>query len=222
LHRQRSRAGVTAVVGPTGRELVDGIAVDPGAVDRVATALRAHNVEAIIVDTAAEVRDTVLAMIPDGAEVHWGKSRALEETGVIEALMETGRYDAIRPRVFKMDRETEAREIRKLSAAPDIMLGSVNAVTEEGALVEASATGSQLAGYAYGGGHLILVVGSQKIVPNVEAALERIGEVVYPWENAQVRDRLGRDTIVAKVLIIFGEWMPGRTTVVLVREPVGI
>jgi hypothetical protein len=195
---------------------------DPGAVDRVAAALHGHNVEAVIVDTAAEVRDTVLAMIPDGAEVHWGKSRTLEDTGVIEALMVPGRYDAIRPRVFTMDRETQGREIRKLSAAPDVMLGSVNAVTEEGALVEASATGSQLAGYAYGGGHLILVVGSQKIVPDIEAALQRIGDVVYPWENAQVRDRLGRDTIVAKVLVIFGEWMPGRTTVILVREPVGI
>ena len=210
------------VVSTSERERHAVKAADPAVVDRVAEALRAHNVEAIVLDTAAEVRDTVLAMIPDGAEVHWGKSRALEDTGLVEALMTPGRYDAIRPRVFQMDRETQGREIRKLSAAPDIMLGSVNAVTEEGALVEASATGSQLAGYAYGGGHLILVVGSQKIVPNVQAALQRIGDVVYPWENAQVRDRLGRDTIVAKVLIIFGEWMPGRTTVVLVREPVGI
>ena len=98
---------------------VDEIEVgDPAAVDRVASALRAHNVEAIIVDTAANVRDTVLAMIPEGAEVHWGKSRALEDTGIVEALMTPGRYDAIRPRVFTMDRETQGREIRKLSAAP--------------------------------------------------------------------------------------------------------
>ena len=210
------------VVSTSDRESEPATTAAPDVIDKVAEALRAHNVEAVVLDTAAEVRDTVLAMIPDGAEVHWGKSRALEDTGIVEALMAPGRYDAIRPRVFQMDRETQGREIRKLSAAPDVMLGSVNAVTEEGALVEASATGSQLAGYAYGGGHLILVVGSQKIVPNVEAALQRIGEVVYPWENAQVRGRLGRDTIVAKVLIIFGEWMPGRTTVVLVREPVGI
>ena len=120
------------MVGTSDRELEESVVADPGAVDRVAEALRAHNVEAIIVDTAAEVRDTVLAMIPDGAEVHWGKSRALEDTGLVEALMTPGRYDAIRPRVFQMDRETQGREIRKLSAAPDVMLGSVNAVTRSG------------------------------------------------------------------------------------------
>jgi hypothetical protein len=188
----------------------------------VAEALRSHNIEAIVVADREQARNAVLEMIPDGAEVHWGKSRTLEETGIVEALMEPGRYDAVRPRVFAMDRETQGREIRKLQSSPDFMLGSVAAVTEEGALVAASAASSQLAGYAYGGGRLILVVGAQKIVPDLDAALARIGDVVYPWENAQVRDRLGRDTIIAKVLVIFGEWLDGRTTVVLVREPVGI
>jgi hypothetical protein len=46
--------------------------------------------------------------------------------------------------------------------------------------------------------------------------------VVYPYENAQVRARLGVDTVLEKVLIVFGEWSAGRTTVVLVREPVGV
>jgi hypothetical protein len=195
---------------------------DDDAIERVAEALRAHKVEAIVVDTGAQARDVVLGMVPDGAEVHWGKSRTLEETGLVDVLMTPGRYDAIRPRVFQMDRETQAREIRKISAAPDYMLGSVAAVTEEGALVAASATGSQLAGYVFGGGRLILVVGSQKIVKDLNAAMARIGDVVFPWENALVRERLGVDTVIAKVVVLFGEWFPGRTTVVLVREPVGI
>ena len=102
------------------------------------------------------------------------------------------------------------------------MLGSVNAVTEAGVLVTASGTGSQLAGYAAGGGRLILVVGSQKIVPNLDAAMTRINDVVFPYENEQVRARLGVDTILEKLLLIYGEWLPGRTTVVLVCEPVGV
>ena len=73
-----------------------------------------------------------------------------------------------------------------------------------------------------GAGRLILVVGSQKIVPDLDAAFRRIREVVFPWENAQVNAKLGVDTILEKVLLIFGEWSAGRTTVVLVREPVGI
>ena len=107
-----------------------------------------------------------------------------------------------------MDRQTQGREIRKLVAAPDFMLGSVAAVTEEGTLVAASATGSQLGAYAAGAGRVILVVGSQKIVPDLDAALRRIDEVVFPYENAQVFERLGVDTVLEKVLMIYGEWQP--------------
>ena len=137
-------------------------------------------------------------------------------------LVESGRYDAIRPRLMALDRQTQAREMRKLVAAPDIMLGSVAAVTRDGLLVAASATGSQLGAYAAGAGRLILVVGSQKIVADLPAALRRIDEVVFPYEDAQVFERLGVHTVLEKVLLIYGEWLAGRTTVVLVREPVGV
>jgi hypothetical protein len=190
--------------------------------ERVAETLRSHNIEVIVVDTGAEAREVVLGMIPEGAEVHSGKSKTLEDVGLYAAVMESGRYDAVRPRMAKMDRATQGREIRKLIAAPDFMLGSVAAVTEDGTLVAASATGSQLGPYAAGAGRLILIVGSQKIVPDLDAALLRIRDVVFPWENAQVRERLGVDTILEKVLLIYGEWLAGRTTVVLVREPVGV
>jgi hypothetical protein len=194
----------------------------PEQIERVAAALRSHNIEAIIVDSGEEAREIVLRMIPEGAEVHTGKSKTLEDVGLFAALVESGRYDALRTRYFAMDRKTQAREIRKLVAAPDYMLGSVAAVTEDGTLAAASATGSQLGPYVSGAGRLILVVGSQKVVPDLDAALRRINEVVFPYENAQVRARLGVDTILAKVLLLYGDWRPGRTTVVLVREPVGV
>ena len=191
-------------------------------IERVAEALRSHRIEAVVVDTADEARAVVLGFIPEGAEVHWGKSRTLEDVGLTAELGESGRYDALRPRMFAMDRATQGLDIRKRTAALDFMLGSVNALTEDGALVAASGTGSQLGGYAAGGGRLILIVGSQKIVPDLAAALRRIDEVVFPYENEQVRARMGVDTIVGKVLIIYGEWNAARTTVVLVREPVGV
>jgi hypothetical protein len=191
-------------------------------IERVAAALRSHNIEAPVVETGAQARDVVLGLIPDGAEVHSGKSKTLEDIGLYAAIMESGRYDALRPRMFAMDRATQAREIRKLVAAPDYMLGSVAAVTEDGTLVAASALGGQLCAYAAGAGRVILVVGAQKIVPDLDAAMRRIREVVLPWENERVRERMGVDTMLAKVLVILGEWKPGRTTVVLVREPVGV
>jgi hypothetical protein len=121
-----------------------------------------------------------------------------------------------------MDRNTQMREIRKLIAAPDYMLGSVSAVTQDGILVAASATASQLGPYAAGGGKVLLVVGSQKIVPNLDAAFQRIREYVLPWEDAQVRPLVPTGSFVGKILLIEREWIAGRITVILVREPIGI
>ena len=123
--------------------------------------------------------------------------------------------------MMKMDRNTQAREMRKLVAAPDIELGSVNAVTEAGQLVEASASGSQMGPYSASSGKLILVVGSQKIVPDLEAAWRRIREYVTPYEDARLREQMGIGTKLARVLILEQDFMPGHTTVILVREPVG-
>ena len=162
------------------------------------------------------------SMIPEGAEIYSGKSKTLVDVGLYAELFESGRYDSIRARLAEMDRSTQGREIRKLVAGPDYIVSSVAALTEDGTLVSASATGSQLGPYAAGAGRVILIVGSQKIVPDLDAAFRRINEVVFPFENAQVRERLGVDAKLEKVLLTFGEWTPGRTTVVLVRQPVGV
>jgi hypothetical protein len=191
-------------------------------IQRTASRLRDSGIEVFVVDTGEEARDLVLERIPAGSEVHTGKSATLEEIGVFTALHEPGRYDAIRPKLQTMDRATQGREMRKMAAVPDTVVGSVNALTEDGALVAGSATGNQLAAYAGGAGRVLLVVGSQKIVPDLEAAFRRIREVVYPYEDARVRAMLGVGTKLAKVLVTLGEWIEGRTTVIIVREPVGV
>ena len=190
-------------------------------IQRVAARLRDENIEVLVVDTGDEARDAVLERIPLESEVYSGKSLTLEETGIYSALHD-GRFDAIRPKLMAMDRATQGREMRKLGQVPDTIVGSVAAVTEDGWLVAASATGNQLAGYAAGAGRVILVVGSQKIVRDLDAALARIDDVVFPYEDARLRSTLGVGTKLEKVLLLRGEWTPGRTTVVFVREPVGV
>jgi YkgG family uncharacterized protein len=192
-----------------------------GALDALAARLRERNFEPVIVDDAAAARAAVMERLPEGAEVHAAKSKTLEDIGVFKELMESDRHDFLRKKYFKMDRTTQAREMRKLVAAPDIMLGSVNAVTEAGQLLEASATGGQMGPYSASSGKLILVVGSQKIVRNLDAALQRIKEYVMPYENARLREQMGVDTKLARILILEQDFMPGHTTVILVREPVG-
>ena len=188
----------------------------------LAANLRDRNFEVVIVDSAAEAKAAVIERIPVGSQVHSGKSKTLEDAGLFQELMESDRYDFIRRRTLKMDRRTQGNEIRKLSAAPDIMLGSVQAVTEAGQLLFASASGSQIGPIASGAGKLILVIGSQKIVPDLESALRRIREHVTPYEDARLREQLGIGTKLTRTLIIEQDFAPGRTTVVLVRNPIGI
>jgi hypothetical protein len=199
-----------------------GVAASEGVLEQVAARLRERNIQAVIVPGPAEARETVLKLLPAGAEVHAGKSKTLQDVGITPELAAEGRYTYLRTAYLKMDRTTQMREIRKLIAAPDYMLGSVSAVTTDGILVAASATASQLGPYASGGGKVILVVGGQKIVPDLDAALLRIREYILPWEDAQVRPVVPTGSFVGKILLIEQEWVAGRITVVLVRQPVGI
>jgi hypothetical protein len=189
---------------------------------RVAARLRDRNLAAVVVAGPDEARLTVLGMLPEAAEVHSGKSQTLEDAGILQEVRDSGRYHFLRSRLSRMDRKTQADEMRKIAAAPDFMLGSVHALTEDGMLVIVSATGSQLGPLAFGAGKVILVVGSQKIVPDLDTAFRRIHEHVMPWEDARLRAAAGIGTTLGKVLLLEREFSPGRTTVVLVRKPIGI
>lgn len=188
----------------------------------VAARLRERNFDTVIVDSSADARAAVLQRLPEGAEVHSGKSKTLEDAGIFQVLMESDRYDFLRRRTLKMDRATQADEIRKLIAAPDVMLGSVQALTEAGEMVVASATGSQIGPYASGARQVILVVGAQKLVPDLDTAFRRVREHVQPYEDARLREQLGVGTVLARIVILEREGRPGRTTVILVREPIGV
>jgi LUD domain len=222
---QTDRLRATPVVS-SGLTMTEEPASSPPApeesIQAVAAALGHNHIEAVVVDTGAEARERVIGLVPAGSEVHWAKSRTLEELGLTEVFLDATRYDPVRPRYMALDRKTHNREIRKLSSAPDIMLGSVQAVTLDGALVVASYSGSQIGPYAAGAGRLILVVGSQKIVADLGAAIQRIHDIVTPYEDARLREQMGRGTHLAKLLVSYMEPLPGRVTVILVREPVGI
>ena len=190
--------------------------------EELAERLRERNFDVVVVDTPDQARAAALARIPRGAEVHSGKSKTLEDAGILRALMESGHYDFVRNRLKGMDRQAMREAMRRIGASPEYMLGSVHAVTEAGQLVAASGSGSQLGPYAAGATHLILVVGSQKVVSNLDVALARVRDHVQPYEDARLREQMGVGTMLARVLIMEREWAPGRTTIILVREPVGV
>jgi hypothetical protein len=190
-------------------------------IETTVAALRGHGFDAQVVDDEAAARDAVFALIPDGSEVHEASSTTLDQIGVTAEVNSSGRYGAVRPRVFSMDRATQAAEIRKLMSAPEYMLGSVHAVTQTGSLVTASMSGSQLGPYASGAGKVILVAGANKIVPDLDAAFRRVEEHSLPLEDARAREAYGMGSSINKLLVMNAEITPGRTTVILVRESLG-
>jgi hypothetical protein len=186
----------------------------------VAEALRNHGMRAMVAVDRDEAKRLVLEQLPEGAQVHQGASVTLDAIGVTEAIEQSGRYDAVRPRTYALDRETQMDEIRRLGASPDYMLGSVHAVTDEGSLVVASASGSQIGAYASGAGQVILAVGSQKVVPDLETALRRIDEYTFPLEDERAQSAYGMHSALNQLLVINGGF-PGRITVILIDEPLG-
>jgi hypothetical protein len=198
-----------------------GSVADDARVRRTAAALEANGITVLRARDSAEARRIVLGLIPDGSQVHHGASQSLEVSGITAEIEKPGRYEPLRPRIFGMDRKTQADEIRRLGASPDVMLGSVHAVTETGSLLTASMGGSQLGPYASGAGRVILVVGTQKIVSDLEEGLRRIDEYAFPLEDARAQAAYGIHSAVNKVLIINREITPGRITVVFVDEVLG-
>jgi LUD domain len=197
---------------------------DPAAepvLERAAAALTGHGFTVEILDDAAAARARMGELIPEGASVFTGASETLRLSGIEEDINASGRYQAIRPRVLAMDRATEADDIRRLTASPDIEVGSVAAVTETGSLVIASASGSQLPGYAGGAARAIWIVGAQKVVPDLSTALRRVEDHCLPLEDARAQVAYGYPSAVNRLLILNAEFLPGRGTVLLLREAIG-
>jgi hypothetical protein len=193
---------------------------DRATLHRVAAALTAHGIEAEVVRDGATARVRVHQLIPDGANVFNATSRTLETIGLAQDIIDQERYTAARAFLDTLDPATQSADYRRGVASPQVVVGSVHAVTEDGQLVIASASGSQLSAYSFGSGQVIWVVGAQKVVPDLATAFERIKRYSYPLEDARARAAYGMPSAINKQLVISGE-MPGRARVVLVEEALG-
>jgi LUD domain len=186
-----------------------------------ALAVAANGIESLVVDSGAAAREAVRSLVPIGSEVFNNTSGTLEAIGVAEDIERSGLYQPLRPRLYRMDREMQGREMRQLAAAPDYVVGSVHAVTEGGSLLIASASGSQLGPLVSGAGHVILVIGGQKLVPDIATGLRRIAEYCFPLEDRRAREAYGVPSGVNNVLIINRAMTPARIIAVLVRQKLG-
>ena len=186
----------------------------------VVTALEEHGFSVEIAEDLGAAREAVLARIPHGSSVMTNTSVTLAETGIADAVNDGGPYESARNAMFALDFATQAQEMKVIGGQPDYALGSVHAVTRDGTLVIASASGSQLASYAWGAANVIFVVGAQKLVPTLEAAHQRIYQHSLKLEDARAMAVYGQHSQVGKILEIHQE-LPGRIHIVLIRQVVG-
>ncbi len=190
-------------------------------IERTRKALEANGIHVLVAETGVEAKRMFFDLVPDGSEVFLGASVTLEQLGIKDIIDKSGRFDAVRPKMFAMDRTTHGREIRKLGGAPDYAAGSVHAVTEAGQVIIASKTGSQLGPYASGAGKVIWVVGAQKLVKDLDEGFRRIYEYDVPREEVHMQELYHTGTSPNKLLIINREIRPDRITMIVVKEDLG-
>ena len=184
------------------------------------TTLEEHGFSVELADDLDAARKAVLARIPEGSSVMTNTSVTLAETGIADAINDGGQYESARNKMFALDFATQVQQMKAIGGQPDYALGSVHAITRDGTLVIASASGSQLASYAWGAANVIFVVGAQKLVPTLAAAHERIYTHSLPLEDARAQAAYGQHSQVGKLLEIHQE-LPGRIHIVLIRQQVG-
>jgi acyl-CoA hydrolase len=193
---------------------------DEQALRATVVALEEHGFSVEVVDDLDAAREAVLARIPQGSSVMTNTSATLAETGIADAINDGGLYESARNKMFALDFATQAQQMKAIGGQPDYALGSVHAITRDGTLVIASASGSQLASYAWGATNVVFVAGAHKLVPTLEAAHERIYQHSLKLEDARAIAAYGQHSFVGKVMEIHQE-LPGRIHIVLIRQQVG-
>jgi hypothetical protein len=148
-------------------------------------------------------------------------SVTVDTIGLGAELNDSGHFDPIRKKFAALDPKTQKMEMNRLGAAMGYAVGSVHAVTQDGQVLIASASGSQLPAYAFAAMNVVWIVGAQKIVANLDEGMKRIYEYVLPLEDARAMQAYGAHSSVNKLLVINKETVPGRIRMILVKEAVG-
>ena len=190
-------------------------------INKVKDALTKIGVTVFVVENGAQAKEKVLQMIPEGSEVMNMSSVTVDSIGLAKELNESGKYNSVRKRFESMDKKSQGSEMQKIGAAPEWAVGSVHAVTEDGKIIVASATGSQLPAYVYGSSHVVWVVGAQKIVKDSDEGMKRIYEYVFPLENDRAMKAYGMGSGVNKLFILNKEVNPSRLNMIIVKEKLG-
>jgi hypothetical protein len=194
---------------------------DDATIARTVEALQARNISVVVVATGEEAKNTLIQMVPEGAEMWDSTSETLDAIGYTTFVRGNQRYKNLHDLFLAEPDPVKKNELRRRASIADYFIGSVQAIAATGEVFVASASGSQLAPYVYAARRVIWVAGVQKIVPTFDAAMQRVR-----GHTLELHDRwltgMGRaPTPIGKVGIVEHESQPGRITLVLIKQTLG-
>lgn len=194
-------------------------------------ALERNGITAYIARTPEDARKKALSLIKKGAAVGFGGSRTVGEIGLLDNLRK-GKYKLLDQYDASLSK-AESMEQRKKGTHAEYFVSGSNAVTEDGKLVNIDGLGNRLAGFCFGPDKVIIVVGRNKVVPDVHAAIDRVRNVAAPMNakrfglrtpcvtTGRCSDCDSPQRICNLTLIIEKQRIKDRISVVLVNEDLG-
>ncbi len=189
-------------------------------IEKTKASLEANGFKVQVVENLTGAKAAVQKLIPNKAEVFTATSVTLDKAGLTEEL-NSDKYTSVRNKFMPLYGDPEkAVEMRRIGSAADYAVGSVHAITQDGQVLIATATGSQIPNYVYGASNVIWVVGAQKIVSDLTEALDRIENYTYHLEDERAQAAYGSHSSLNKILIYRKE-TGNRVTIILVKESVG-
>lgn len=189
-----------------------------------------RGIEGYYCATGEEALAKAKRFLTPGCSISWGGSMSVEEIGLLD-YVKTADYTVYDRSLAKT--EEEKNEIYSKTVTADFFLMSSNAVTLDGQLVNIDGMGNRVACLCYGPKNIIMIVGMNKVVPDVKTAVERIRNFATPpnvvrlnmktpcAEYGRCGDCLADDCICCEIVVTRKSRVPGRIKVILVGEELG-
>ncbi len=192
-------------------------------VEQVIENLKNRGITAILVETKEQALEKIKELIPEGMSIMTGSSTTLDQIGFTDLLISKNHpWKNLKDEILNESDTQKRNELRKNSVLADYFLGSVHAVTKNGEILVASASGSQIPSYAFSSDNVIWVVSTKKIVNNLDEAFQRVKEHIYPLENQRMKNAGYEGSIIGKWFILEREILPNRKiTLIFVNKDLG-
>lgn len=204
--------------------------------NEVKNQLEGNNFEVYLVDSIAEAKELVLTTILPALQprsISWGGSVTFTESGLYDALKDSQQFEVLD--TYDKNTSPEATlEKRRQALLCDLFFAGTNAVTDTGKLVNLDMTGNRVAAITFGPKHVVLLVGRNKIVADVDDALLRIKNLAAPANTVRLAKKnpclksgyceecQSRERICNTWTIHEKSFPKGRIKVILINEDLGL